>query len=168
MFMNNNAWLALFVLAAGPAFAQTAAPPAAPQPPTDEARIRAADKDQDGTLSRAEAAAIPGLARRFDLVDVDHDGSIDLKEVEAHHAQMTQQRADRLERRFKAADTDHDGTLDATEAASWPGLAKRFRVVDTDKDGTVDLDEVKAAVGRQQGPLLSVPTAPPPPAPTNQ
>jgi Ca2+-binding EF-hand superfamily protein len=167
--MNISACLALLTLAAGPVLAQSAAPPpVAPLPANVEARFKAADKNHDGTLDRAEAAAVPGLARQFDMVDVDRDGSIDLTEVQAHHAQMMQQRSDRLERRFKAADTDQDGTIDAAEAASWPGLAKRFRVVDADKDGTVDLDEVKAAMRRQQGPLLSAPTAPPPPAPTNQ
>lgn len=165
--MNKHAWLMLFLFAAaGFASAQTAAP-AAPPPTADvEARFKAADRDNDGTLDKAEAASMPGLARKFDAVDTDHDGTVDLKEIEAFHAQMTKARADRLERRFKAADTDHDGTIDQAEAAAWPGLAKRFATVDTDRDGTVDLNEVKAAMGRPQGPMLGAPV--PQPAPVTK
>lgn len=163
--MNKHAWLMLFVFAAaGSVSAQTATPPASRPPADVEARFKAADKDNDGTLDKAEAAAMPGLARKFDAVDTDHDGTVDLKEIEAYHAQMTKTRADRLERRFKAADTDHDGTIDQAEAAAWPGLAKRFASVDTDKDGTVDLNEVKAAMGRPQGPMMGAPAPQPAPA----
>ena len=164
--MMKHAWLTTLALAcAGPVLAQTAPPPAS-QPPADvAARFKAADKDNDGTLDRAEAAALPGLARRFDAIDTDRDGTVDMKEIEAHHAQMTKTRADRLERRFKAADVDHDGTIDQAEAAAWSGLAKRFAAVDTDRDGTVDLNEVKAAMGRPHGPMMGTPPPAPAPAP---
>jgi Ca2+-binding EF-hand superfamily protein len=165
--MNKNGWLMLFALAAASSVsAQTVTPPA-PQPPADyAARFKAADRDNDGTLDKAEAAAMPGLARKFDAVDADHDGTVDMKEIEAYHAQMTKTRTDRIERRFKAADTDHDGTIDQAEAAAWPGLAKRFAAVDTDHDGTVDLNEVKAAMGKPQGPMMGTP--PPQPAPATK
>lgn len=164
--MMKHVWLTTLALAcAGPVLAQTAPPPA-PQLPADvAARFKAADKDNDGTLDKTEAAALPGLARQFDAIDTDRDGTVDMKEVEAHHARMTKTRADRIERRFKAADVDHDGTIDQAEAAAWPGLAKRFTVVDTDRDGTVDLDEVKAAMGRPRGPLMGTPPPAQAPAP---
>lgn len=167
--MNNSTWLLVVAsVATGSALAQTAPSPATPLPATVEASFKAADKDNDGTLDKTEAAAMPGLARRFDAIDTDHDGTIDLQEVKAHHARMMQRRADRIERRFKAADTNHDGTIDQAEAVSWPALAKRFNVVDTDKDGTVDLAEATQAMGKQRGLLLDAPTALPPAAATDQ
>lgn len=167
--MNNSAWLVtLAFIATGSALAQTAPAPATALPASLEANFKAADKDNDGTIDKAEAAARPGLARRFDAIDTDHDGSIDLHELEAHHAQLMQRRADRLERRFKAADTNHDGTIDQKEAASWPGLARRFTVVDTDKDGTVDPAELKQAMGKPKGLLLDAPSTLPPTAETDK
>jgi Ca2+-binding EF-hand superfamily protein len=128
------------------------------KPPSDwEARFKAADKDNDGTLDKTEAATMPGLAKHFDAVDTDKDGTVDMKEVKAHHATMHKQSVERVERRFKATDTDNDGTIDKKEAAAWPGLAKRFETVDVDKDGTVDLPEVKAAMGKRQSPPATVP-----------
>ena len=158
--MNKHAWLAAIVLASsGPLLAQPPVAPPASRPPADVAtRFKAADKDNDGTLDKTEAATLPGLARKFDAVDTDRDGTVDMKEIDAYHARMMTTGADRLERRFKAADMDHDGTIDEKEAAAWPGLAKRFAAVDTDHDGTVDLNEVKAAMGRRQAPMMGTPT----------
>ena len=164
--MNNSAWLITLAFACSRLRARPDRATPAPQLPADvAARFKAADKDNDGTLDRAEAAALPGLARQFDAIDTDRDGTVDMKEIEAHHAQMTKTRADRIERRFKAADVDHDGTIDQAEAAAWPGLAKRFTVVDTDRDGTVDLNEVKAAMGKPRGPMMGTPPPAPAPAP---
>lgn len=76
-------WLSL----AGIAAAQTAAPA---QPPSDamlqkmQARWKAADKNDDGLIDKAEAeAGLPRLARHFDQLDVNHDGKLSADELRA-------------------------------------------------------------------------------------
>ena len=47
--------------------------------------FRRADKDGDGTLSKAEAeAAMPRLAKDFDAIDANKDGKITQDEIKAH------------------------------------------------------------------------------------
>jgi hypothetical protein len=46
-------------------------------------RLRAADTNGDGLISRAEAAALPRLAERFDTIDANADGQISLDELRA-------------------------------------------------------------------------------------
>jgi len=40
-----------------------------------------ADKDSDGTLDRAEAKALPHVAKNFDAIDADKDGTVDREEI---------------------------------------------------------------------------------------
>jgi Ca2+-binding EF-hand superfamily protein len=49
------------------------------------ARVKAADKDGDGALSKAEAEAgkLPGLVKHFDKLDVNKDGKVGPEEVHA-------------------------------------------------------------------------------------
>ncbi|MEO8386368.1 MAG: EF-hand domain-containing protein [Betaproteobacteria bacterium] len=90
---NVNIKLATVLLIAGfgasAAFAQTP-----PEPPKGnhgdraakmQERIWAQDKDGDGKLSRAEAAALPRLAKHFDEIDTNKDGFITKEEMKAFH-----------------------------------------------------------------------------------
>jgi len=45
------------------------------------AAFKTADKDSDGTLDKEEAKAMPHVARNFDAIDTDKDGTVSLKEV---------------------------------------------------------------------------------------
>ena len=45
------------------------------------AAFKKADKDNDGTLDQAEAKAMPHVAKNFDAIDTDKDGTVSLKEV---------------------------------------------------------------------------------------
>ena len=76
-------WLSL----AGIAAAQTAAPAQAPSDATlqkMQARWKAADKNGDGLIDKAEAeAGLPRLARHFDQLDVNHDGKLSADELRA-------------------------------------------------------------------------------------
>ena len=73
-------------ISASAAFAQTL-----PEPPKGDRaakmheRIKAADKDGDGKLSRAEAVALPRLAKHFDEIDTNKDGFITKEEMKAFH-----------------------------------------------------------------------------------
>jgi hypothetical protein len=46
-----------------------------------DAAFKKADKDNDGTLDRNEAKAMPRVAKNFDAIDVDKDGTVSLDEV---------------------------------------------------------------------------------------
>ena len=48
---------------------------------TGAAAFKKADKDHDGTLDQKEAKAMPGVAKNFDAIDTDKDGTVSLEEV---------------------------------------------------------------------------------------
>lgn len=48
-------------------------------------RLKAADKDGDGKISRAEAVALPRIAKHFDEIDTNKDGFITREEMKAFH-----------------------------------------------------------------------------------
>jgi hypothetical protein len=75
------------------------------------ANVAKADKDNDGTLDKNEAKAIPMVAKHFDAIDLDKDGTVDQAEIDAF--------------KIMAADKDNDGTLDKKEIKH-KGIAKAF------------------------------------------
>jgi hypothetical protein len=58
-------------------------------------RFVAADSNGDGRLSRAEAQAIPFVAKHFDAIDSDRDGYITRAELRAERQRMQAARAQR-------------------------------------------------------------------------
>ena len=111
------------------------------------------------------AAALPVLAKSrrmglIDMLDTDHDGTVDLTEAKAAGSALF----DKLERdkdgtldkrelarrlsakELAAADPDHDGTLTKDEYLSV--VEPRFRAADPDHDGTLDARELQSAAGR--------------------
>lgn len=44
-------------------------------------KLEAADKDQNGKLSREEATALPNISANFDAIDSNHDGQLVIKEI---------------------------------------------------------------------------------------
>ena len=81
-------------IGASAAFAQTP-----PEPPKGDhakkmhERLKAADKDGDGKISRAEAAAMPRLAKHFDEIDTNKDGFITKEEMKAHREKQGPRKA---------------------------------------------------------------------------
>src|SRR5882672_7565258 len=53
-----------------------------------EAHFKAADKDNDGSLTREEAKAMPRVAKNFDAIDADKSGTVTLKEIRAYMKTM--------------------------------------------------------------------------------
>lgn len=92
------------------------------------------DTNGDGSIDRSEAAARPGLAKRFDMLDANHDGRIDASERPQHHGQGGGGGFARL-------DANHDGSIDRTEAAARPHLLQRFDQLDANHDGRIDASE---------------------------
>ena len=102
-------------------------------------RLRAADTNGDGMISRQEAAALPRIAKNFDAIDTNRDGQVTSEELRAFHKQ---QRAEH----WKRLDTDGDGRISKAEAqANAPRLFEHFAQVDTNGDGFLTPDELKAA-----------------------
>ena len=96
--------------------------------------VKTADKDNDGTLDKTEAKAIPVVAKNFDAMDVDKDGTVDQIEINTFLAMK--------------GDKDSDGTLDKKEVKN-KAIAKAFDQLDTDKDGTLDAKEISAFFAKQ-------------------
>ena len=73
-------------IGASAAFAQTPAEhPKGERAHKMHERLKAADKDGDGKISRAEAAALPRIAKHFDEIDANKDGFITREELKAFH-----------------------------------------------------------------------------------
>ena len=48
------------------------------------AAFKKADKDSDGTLDKKEAKSMPRVAKNFDAIDTDHDGTVSMDEVHSY------------------------------------------------------------------------------------
>lgn len=107
-----------------------------------EGHFKMADTDNDGSLTRDEAKAMPRVAKNFDAIDADKSGSVTLAEIRASMKERAREMHDRGEERFKAADKNADGALDREEAEAMPRVAQNFDAIDADKSGTVSGKEI--------------------------
>ncbi len=107
-----------------------------------EEQFKKADKDNDGTLTKEEAKAMPYVAKHFKEIDTDKDGTVSMDEIRAFMKSHKGDAHERGKERFNKADKDHDGTLTKEEAKAMPNVYKNFDAIDTDKDGTVTLEEI--------------------------
>lgn len=109
-------------------------------------RLKAADKDGDGSISRKEAdESMPQLAGRFDRMDADKDGKISSDEMHGFRKAGQEHERKHMRKAFKAADKNGDDALDLAEAqAGMPMLSGHFAMVDADKDGKVTRQEMRA------------------------
>ena len=113
-------------------------------------RLKAADTNADGMLSRQETASLPHLAKHFDEIDANRDGQLSKEELHAFHekmhAQHAQERAQRMAEHWKKLDSDGDGRVSLAEAqANAPRLAQHFQQIDSNGDGFITPEEMKAA-----------------------
>ena len=107
-----------------------------------EAHFKAADKDNDGSLTREEAKAMPRVAKNFDAIDADKSGTVTLAEIHTSMKDRAKEMHERGMGSFKAADRNGDGMLDREEANAMPRVAKNFDAIDADKSGTVTGKEI--------------------------
>lgn len=113
-------------------------------------RLKQADTNADGNISRDEAKALPRLAKHFDEIDANKDGQLSADELRAHHEKMraahAQERAQRMAAHWKKLDSDGDGRVSLAEAkANAPRMAEHFAQLDANGDGFITPDEMKAA-----------------------
>ena len=117
-------------------------------------RLKQADTDANGLISRDEAKALPRIAKHFDEIDANRDGQLSSDELRGYHekmrAQHEQARAQRMAEHWKKIDTDGDGKVSLAEAkANAPRMAEHFSQLDANGDGFITPEEMKAAHGRQ-------------------
>jgi len=113
-------------------------------------RLKQADTDGNGLISREEAKALPRLAKHFDEIDANRDGQLSKEELQAFHEQMrahhAHERGQRMAEHWKKLDTDGDGRVSLAEAqANAPRLAEHFQLIDANGDGFITPEEMRAA-----------------------
>ncbi|MDB5814543.1 MAG: hypothetical protein JWN23_1660 [Rhodocyclales bacterium] len=137
--------LSLVLSASGIALAQQSAP-VGERPMHREMmdRLKAADTNKDGMISREEAEkSLPMLAKHFDEIDTNKDGKISPDELKAtgekmrhHHDGMGP---------FAGADANHDRVITRDEILQHnQQVLQDFDAADTNKDGKLSRDEMKA------------------------
>jgi Ca2+-binding EF-hand superfamily protein len=134
--MQSAVMVCVWLTGAGLAEAQT------PKPTIDLSinlrdKFTQADADGNGALSRNEATAA-GFAvdEKFDTIDTDHDGVVNLYEIGSY---LIGKRDD-----WASADTNGDGQISREEADRAPSLANIFTKVDRNGDGIIRKEEYEA------------------------
>jgi hypothetical protein len=79
-------------------------------------RLKAADSNGDGRLSRDEAQALPRLARHFDAIDSNHDGYITRREMRAWREQHRSRRESRSGERSDSPTTPPPSDTDSNSS----------------------------------------------------
>ena len=141
---------ALLVATAGAALAQSAPQATTPKPPAHRF-----DANGDGVIERAEAAAFPHLASRFDTLDANKDGKLERAEMPRppHRGRDGGRRGPGGHggegHGLAGADKDNDGRVSRAEATA--AAAERFERMDVNKDGFVDrADREQASQQRRE------------------
>jgi Ca2+-binding EF-hand superfamily protein len=109
-------------------------------------RVKQADTNGDGMISRDEAKALPRLLEKFNEIDTNGDNQLSKDELRAFHEK---QRAAMRAEHWKKLDTNGDGRISLDEAkANAPRLAERFSQIDANGDGFITPEELQAAHGK--------------------
>lgn len=110
--------------------------------PTPRAKI---DANGDGAVDRAEAAAHPRLAEKFDQLDRNRDGRLDASERPQRHGKRHGGGGPDGMGGIVKLDSNADGRISRVEAAAQPRLAERFEAADRNRDGYLVRSELQAA-----------------------
>jgi len=92
------------------------------------------DSDHDGTVDLNETKA--AASALFDRLDRDHDGTLDGRELKGRLGA----------KELSAEDGDHDGTLTKDEYLAT--VEKRFKAANRDSDDTLDANELSSRSGQ--------------------
>jgi Ca2+-binding EF-hand superfamily protein len=126
--------------------------------PANDPGFNALDKNNDGYLTRTEAAANPFLAKNFKQADKDGDGKLSRteyltamtkKDLRTAKNKVTGHDKPANDPGFNALDKDNDGYLTRAEAAANPDLAKKFKQADKDGDGKLSRTEYLTAMTKK-------------------
>jgi len=104
------------------------------------------DTNKDDKIDKSEASEDKRgrISQRFDEIDVNDDGFIDLEELKASLNNRKPRRKS-AERVIKEVDDNGDGTLNQLEIAAKKNLflKNNFESIDTNKDNEIDLEELR-------------------------
>jgi hypothetical protein len=114
-------------------------------------RLKQADTNGDGMISKQEAQALPRLLKHFDEIDTNHDQQLSADELRAFHEKMHGEKGKHRGGMLKKLDTDGDGRISRAEAQAAPRLAEHFDEIDANKDGFITMEEMKAAHAKREG-----------------
>jgi Ca2+-binding EF-hand superfamily protein len=110
-----------------------------------KAGFDALDKDNDGHLSRAEAAGNKRLLKGFDVADKNNDGKLNRAEYLAATGKRKVRDAVNKpsdpDPGFNALDKNNDGYISRREARGNPYLKKQFDAADKNHDGKLSRSE---------------------------
>jgi Ca2+-binding EF-hand superfamily protein len=113
----------------------------------------ALDRNDDGFISRAEAAGNPRLLKGFDVADKDNDGKLSRSEYLAATAKRKVKdvvgKPSDPDPGFNALDRNDDGFISRAEARGNPYLAKRFNAADGNHDGKLNRAEYLAEMAKK-------------------
>lgn len=141
--MKSPTLIVLAVLAIASAGTVLAAPQDGAKP-----ERRTLDANGDGVVDRAEAAASPRLAERFDSLDRNGDGRLDKDELRQGRDRGHRGREGHA--RLQALDADKDGRISRAEAAADPAFAARFERMDLNGDGFIDRADRELAAAQRR------------------
>lgn len=99
------------------------------------------DRNGDGAIDRAEAAAVPRFAEHFDRLDTNKDGRITADERRGRQGKRSGRHGGERGAGFARLDANGDGAIDRNEAAKQPRFAEHFDRLDTNKDGRITAEE---------------------------
>lgn len=122
----------VILLTATQAFSQAEPPGEGRRRHEKGGRLKDADTNGDGQISRDEWTRNP---RRFDRLDRNHDGSISGDEAKAAKRERIERRKKTLDR----IDKNNDGQITSDE---WSGSPEAFDRRDRNNDGVISRDEM--------------------------
>lgn len=113
----------------------------------------ALDKNNDGFVSRTEAAGDKTLLKGFDAADKNNDGKLTRAEYAAATTKQNVRKAFNKEpepdQGFTALDKNNDGFLTRREARGNSFLKAEFKNIDTNHDGKLSRSEYYAAMAKR-------------------
>ena len=137
--------------------------------PAKDPGFNALDKNNDGYLTRTEAAKNPYLSKNFKAADTNGDGKLSRTEYlalmtkkdlrtakekvsgnkEPNRSAATGSTRPANDPGFNALDKNNDGYLTRSEAAANPDLAKKFKQADKNGDGKLSRTEYLAVMTKK-------------------
>ena len=147
MKIPNMLLIALALTSSGVVLAQQSAPASErPAHPRMAERLKAADTNKDGLISKAEAATIQPMTEHFDQFDTNKDGFISQDELKAMGDRMHHAHGSRHGHHASfGVDANRDRVITRDEMVQHQQkMLQDFDAADANKDGKLATDEIKA------------------------